>query len=87
MEALYAPLCKLAIDQKDPHCVKVSYPKAFDDTYIRPEVRLEIGPLASWQPSGEFTITSYVAKYFPRLFTKSEISVRAIEHEFCIFLY
>jgi hypothetical protein len=79
LEALYAPLCKLAIDQRDPHCVNISYPRAFDDTYIRPEVRLEIGPLASWQPNREFTITSYAEQYFPELFRNGEISVRAIE--------
>lgn len=79
LEALYAPLCRLEIDKKDPHCVNISYPKAFDDIYIRPEVRLEIGPLASWQPSRAFTITSYAAEYFPRLFSSGEISVRAIE--------
>ncbi len=79
LEALYAPICQLEIDQKDPHCVNISYPKAFNDSYIRPEVRLEIGPLASWQPNREFTITSYAAEYFPGLFSNGEISVRAIE--------
>ena len=79
LEALYTPLCQLAIDHRDPHCVNISYPKAFEDTYIRPEVRLEIGPLASWQPSRDFTITSYAAEYFPGLFSNGEISVRAIE--------
>lgn len=73
-----APHCRLEIDQKDSHCINISYPKAFDDTYIRPEVRLEIGPLASWQPSREFTITSYAAQYFPRLFDTIEIPVKAI---------
>ncbi len=76
---LYSPLCQLEIDQKEPHCVNIKYPKAFDDTYIRSEVRLEIGPLASWQPSREFTITSYAAQYFPGIFRNVEIPVRAIE--------
>ncbi len=79
LKVLYSPLCQLEIDQEDPHCVNIKYPKAFYDTYIRPEVRLEIGPLASWQPSGEFTITPYAAKYFPKIFNKKEIQVRAIE--------
>jgi hypothetical protein len=79
LEELHAPICQLEIDQKDPHCVNIAYPKAFDDSYIRPEVRLEIGPLASWQPSGDFTITSYAAQYFPGLFGNVEITVRAIE--------
>ncbi len=79
LEVLCAPLCQVEIDQKDPHCVNISYPITFEDAYIRPEVRLEIGPLASWQPSREFLITSYVAEYFPRLFKHGEITVRAIE--------
>lgn len=74
-----SPLCRLKIDQEDPHCVNIEYPKAFEDKYIRPEVRLEIGPLASWQPCGEFTITPYAAEYFPHVFNEKEIQVRAIE--------
>ena len=79
LEALYAPLCQLEIDQEDTHCVNISYPRTFEDAYIRPEVRLEIGPLASWQPSRDFLITSYAAEYFPRLFRHGEIPVRAVE--------
>jgi hypothetical protein len=40
-----------AVDPDDPHTVNIRYPAAFAETYIRPEVRLEIGPLASWVPS------------------------------------
>lgn len=36
-----------AIDDTDPHMVNVQYPAAFEAAYIRPAVRLEIGPLAS----------------------------------------
>lgn len=31
----------------DPHLININYPAAFPDEYHRPEVRLEIGPLAS----------------------------------------
>ena len=79
LRELYSPLCHLEIDSKDPHCVNIMYPKAFDDTYIRPEVRLEIGPLASWQPNKEFTISSYAAQYLPQVFNQTQIRVRAIE--------
>jgi hypothetical protein len=51
----------------DPHCVNITYPNAFENAYIRPVVRLEIGPLSSWQPSQEFTITPYVAQYLPQI--------------------
>ncbi|MBI9093978.1 MAG: nucleotidyl transferase AbiEii/AbiGii toxin family protein [Sphaerochaeta sp.] len=79
LEALYSPLCQLEIDPDDPHCVNIKYPKAFDDIYIRPEVRLEIGPLASWQPSKEFTITSYAALHFPQIFIQKKFKVSTIE--------
>ncbi|NBK21443.1 MAG: nucleotidyl transferase AbiEii/AbiGii toxin family protein [Spirochaetia bacterium] len=79
LEAIFSPLCWLDIDHEDQHCVNIGYPKAFNDMYIRPEVRLEIGPLASWQPSKEFAITSYTADYFPKMFRRVEIPVRAIE--------
>ena len=35
------------IDSDDPQAVNVAYPAAFSDDYLRPEVRLEIGPLAA----------------------------------------
>ncbi|RFU95871.1 nucleotidyl transferase AbiEii/AbiGii toxin family protein [Sphaerochaeta halotolerans] len=79
LEGLYFPVCQLEIDINDPHCVNVKYPNAFDNAYIRPEVRLEIGPLSSWQPSQEFTITPYVAQYLPQIFNLKKIRVRAIK--------
>ncbi len=79
LEELCSPLCKLVIDENDTHCVNIIYPKSFEDRYIRSEVRLEIGPLASWLPSGDFTISPYAAKYFPQLFSNTKVEVKAIE--------
>ena len=45
------PTVAAEIDPNDPHTVNVGYPAAFSAGYIRPQVRLEIGPLASWVPS------------------------------------
>ena len=47
------------VDQADPHVINIQYPAAFAEAYIRPEVRLEIGPLASWVPSVTRTIRPY----------------------------
>src|ERR1700733_6864834 len=44
------------VDPDDPHTVDIRYPAAFAETYIRPEGRLEIGPLASWVPSARHVI-------------------------------
>jgi hypothetical protein len=35
--------------------IAITYPKAFSLEYLRPEIVLEIGPLAQWVPHGAFT--------------------------------
>jgi hypothetical protein len=74
-------LCRCAIDSTDPYVVNVRYPAAFSDGYLRPEVRLEIGPLASWLPHEERTIRSYAAEAFPQVFERVECLVRVITAE------
>jgi hypothetical protein len=58
------PVSRIAasIDEDDPHAVNVFYPAAFTAEYIRPAVRLEIDPLASWVPSSAQTIQAYAAQ-------------------------
>ena len=65
-------------DEKDPSIANVFYPRSFNDGSILPAIRLEIGPLASWVPHGEFVIRPYAAEHFPNLFEKSDSCVRAI---------
>ena len=72
------PLCKCEIDIDNPYNIKITYPAAFTDGYLRPEILLEIGPLASWLPSGSFEITPYAAEYFPDIFEKKMSTVHAI---------
>lgn len=74
-------VCRCEIDSDDPHVINIRYPGAFPDEYLRPEVRLEIGPLASWQPHEEHIISCYAAEEFPALFEKSECSVNVIRAE------
>jgi predicted nucleotidyltransferase component of viral defense system len=69
------------IDETDPHTVNVRYPAAFAAEYIRAEVRLEIGPLASWIPSGSRTIQAYAAESFPKAFADPACAVVAIDAE------
>jgi hypothetical protein len=69
------------IDQNDPHTVNVGYPAAFSADYIRPQVRLEIGPLASWVPSSKRTIRPYAAEAFPQVFVDPTCVVVAIDAE------
>lgn len=74
-------LCRCEIDSADPHVINVRYPAALSDGYLRPEVRLEIGPLASWLPHEVRTIRSYAAEAFPQVFERTECSVRVITAE------
>lgn len=70
-----------SIDDIDPHTINVSYPAAFAAEYIRPAVRLEIGPLASWIPSNVHIIEAYAAQSFPATFSDPTCAVVAIEAE------
>lgn len=71
--------CELAAD--DLHALNVQYPAAFSDAYLRPEVRLEIGPLAAWMPYDSYRIRPYAAEAFPQLFKQADCAVQAIRAE------
>lgn len=73
-----APLCRCEIATDDPHALNVQYPAAYADTYLRPEVRLEIGPLAAWLPFDRYAIKPYAAEVFPQVFTRAECAMQAI---------
>jgi hypothetical protein len=75
------PGIAVSIDATDPHTVNVRYPASFAASYIRPEVRLEIGPLASWLPSSEHAIQPYAAEAFPDAFEDKSCRVVAIRAE------
>lgn len=70
--------CKCEINGEDEHNININYPAAFDDQYLRPQILLEIGPLAAWLPSDTYEISSYSSQHFPQLFDKSKCSVNAI---------
>jgi Nucleotidyl transferase AbiEii toxin, Type IV TA system len=72
---------KAQVDQNDPQVVNITYPAAFSETYIRPVVRLEIGPLASWVPSAAHTVKPYAFDVHPELFDNPDCPVIAIAAE------
>jgi hypothetical protein len=74
---ILSPLCTCIIAE-DGFSINVRYPNAFDDNYLRPEILLEIGPLASWLPSDSFEISSFAAQKFPQVFEKTKCSVNTI---------
>jgi hypothetical protein len=83
LNQLFAPISGVVatIDEVDPHTVNVFYPAAFAAEYIRPAVRLEIGPLASWVPSSPHAIKAYAAQAFPEAFSNPVFEVIAIDAE------
>lgn len=58
--------------------VLIQYPRAFSLDAIHPQIRLEIGPLASWFPNEQRSIRPYAAEHFPKLFTRPTTPVRTI---------
>lgn len=76
--------CELEVkpDEKDQgHIVRVGYPKTADTAGLLPYIQLEIGPLASWLPRSEHTITPYAAENFPDLFDAPQCRVCVIDAE------
>jgi len=70
-------ICNVTIDN-DPYVVNIKYPASFNDEYLRPEIRLEIGPLAEWMPNKKYNITPYSAEVFPEIFEVSKCEVPTI---------
>lgn len=68
VQDLLSPTCTCKIDEENPFNINISYPATFKDGYLRNEILLEIGPLASWTPSDTFEISAYVVDSFPTLF-------------------
>lgn len=81
MAQALAPICRCELSADDPHALNVLYPAAFSDVYLRPEVRLEIGPLAAWMPYDQYRIRPYAAETFPQLFKQADVAVHAIRAE------
>lgn len=75
------PVCGCKLAEDDLHALNVEYPASFSDAYLRPEVRLEIGPLAAWMPYENYRIRPYAAEAFPQLFKQADCAVRAIRAE------
>lgn len=69
------------VDPTDRQVIDIQYPAAFSEACIRPEVRLEIGPLASWVPSATYTIRPYTYDALPQVFEDPTCEVVAIAAE------
>ncbi len=75
------PGAKAEVSQHEPQVINVTYPAAFSLAALRPEVKLEIGALASWVPSARHTIRPYAAERFPQVFENPDCEIVAITAE------
>jgi len=75
---LMGDICTLELDGDDPHTINIIYPKAFQSDYLRPQVRLEVGPLAAMLPMEMCSVQPYAADHFPAVFQQASISVPTI---------
>ena len=81
IRAALGDLCVCEVETHNTHVINVRYPAAFPDAYLRPEVRLEIGPLAAWLPHELRRVSCYAAEQFPSVFTQRDFVVRVIRAE------
>lgn len=66
------PVCRCELADDDLHALNVQYPAAFSDAYLRPEVRLEIGPLAAWLPTAIIKYSLMLQRH-SRSFSSSQV--------------
>jgi hypothetical protein len=81
LNGLMQPPCDARVDSYDGQTVIIQYPKLFSGTYLRPEIRLEIGPMSSMVPCSKYSIRPYAAEVFPEKFENSFANVVSIVPE------
>jgi len=81
INAVLGDLCQVSISDDLPAVIHVRYPASYSESYLRPEIRLEIGPRALWCPNAEHTITPYAAEEFPHLFEMASCQVNVVTAE------
>ncbi len=75
---ILSPHCACKIDEKDGFSINIQYPSLFSDPALRPQILLEIGPLASWSPFASYEISSFVSQKFPQHFENARCKVATI---------
>lgn len=73
--------CNAVIDGEDAQTINITYPKTFESEYLRPEIKLEIGPVALGRPCREYTIRSFASEEFPDRFESPECTPKVISAE------
>jgi predicted nucleotidyltransferase component of viral defense system len=60
-------ICSVNSDNDDGHILNINFPRVFDYSYIQPDIKLEVGPLALWNPNERYPISSFIARVLPEL--------------------
>lgn len=81
VRAVLGDLCTVSRAEDEPDVIHLGYPVGFSDEYLRPEIRLEIGPLAQWTPNDSYHIQPYAAEEFPEVFDQPRCRVQAVRAE------
>jgi len=74
-------LVEMAPDDPDRCTVNIYYPHIFLEEYIRPEIRLEIGPIAEWTPSHKREIQSFASECYPAVFMAPSTEILTVDAE------
>lgn len=83
LQSILGDVCKVELDPVESLNLHVTYPRCFSDSYITPDVKLEIGPLASWTPWERKPIESLVGEFEPQMDIEPfEVSVIKVERTF-----
>lgn len=77
-------ICEAAFRHEDngDAIILIHYPQAFPtDSYLRPEIKLEIRALAAWDPHQTAVVTPYAAEKYPHVFLHREAKVQVTTAE------
>lgn len=66
---------KVSLDE-DEIAIYVDYPSLLNNNYIVNKVKIEISPLAGWEPNETKLLDSYIAMTYPNLFDESKYFVK-----------
>ncbi|MCC5847123.1 MAG: nucleotidyl transferase AbiEii/AbiGii toxin family protein [Verrucomicrobia bacterium] len=75
------PGLRASVSPHEQLTINIHYPEVFGLEALRPDVKLEIGPLASRVPSRRAVIRPYAAEEFPKVFDDPDCHVTAIRGE------
>lgn len=81
MEKILGASQSIIVDTNDNMVINFYYPQIFSANYLRDRIRLEIGPLAEWEPSHKKEIRSFVSEKYPNIIDAGITEVLTVDAE------